>query len=157
LVIALLPTHTAFVAMHQIMNWEQHMATSSLILEGRGSQGLRTPAFPAWRDNLAGLIGLLLLSAVVSAVVAAVAVRMSSSAGEQFGWQWVALWLVALATILITGRGAFALGNLVAPGMARVLERRRREREDRRFLDSARLDPRLMADIDGAIRRSEWN
>jgi hypothetical protein len=109
-----------------------------------------------WRDNLPGVLGFALLSGVVSAVVAAVALGFSGTGGEPFGWAWAALWAVALLTILVTARAVFALANFVAPAMGRSLERRRLRREDQRFLEHARLDPRIMSEIDSAIRRADW-
>jgi hypothetical protein len=97
-----------------------------------------------------------LLSGIVSAAVATVALEFPGAAPDQFGWQWVRLWAVALLTIVVFSRVAFTLANGVTPIFVRLLEIQARKREDRRFMESARLDPRLMADIDGAMRRSEW-
>lgn len=131
---------------------------STNLIAADGLREHRDPHRPSAgrRNGPEGFLGLVLLSGVVSAVVALAASQMPASVGEFFGLSWAALWIVAIATMVLTARGAFALGNYLSPKISARSERRRRRQEDLRFLEFARLDPRVMADIDGAVRRADW-
>ena len=134
------------------------MATTSVLGEARAPRNSGEAAAAAgWRDGFEHVLGLALSSAVVAAVVAAAALGFSRGGSEQFGLGWAALWALAFVTLLFTARVALALAKAVAPSVGRALERRRLQIDDQRFLDCARRDPRLMADIDGAMRRCEWH
>jgi hypothetical protein len=140
------------------LSMEFAMSTTSAMLDGPKHRKSSVPAISGgWGDNLARGLAVALLSGVVSAVLAAAAVGFSVAGGQQFGWEWAALWALGLLTVMICARAAFALANLLAPWLARAIESRRQRNEDRCFLSFARSDPRLMAEIDSAMRRSEWN
>ena len=111
--------------------------------------------FSAARRNVDGARGLaaLLLAAIVSAMLV-VADRLIASEGSLLAL-WAVMWVVAFVAIAFFSTSARNLANRSIDGWRAHSVRRAAARADERFLAYAKLDTRIMQELQAAATRQE--
>ncbi len=105
-------------------------------------------------DSTKGL-SFMLLAAMVSALVVVADQLIETWADGHLMLAWVAVWLVGFAALALFG-GAAAKLAATAVGAANAWSARlARARADARLWEIARADPRVMADLNAAMSRTE--
>lgn len=98
----------------------------------------------------------LVLTGVVTAVLA-IAVRVFDDLlTDGFTREWLALWLLATATVYVFGKMAVSVGNWLTREEHGLVARWKAAEADRAFYEVAERDPRVMADLRAAALRAEW-
>ena len=105
-------------------------------------------------DSARGLSALL-LGAMVSAMVVVADQLIETWADGHLLVAWVALWLVSFTALALFAGSAHKLSNSVADALDAMAKRRAGKRADEHLWAMAQADPRLMADLQGAMARRE--
>ena len=105
-------------------------------------------------DSARGLSALL-LGAMVSAMVVVADQLIETWVDGHLLVAWVALWLVSFTVLALFAGAAHKLADGVVEAFAAMLQRRARKRAEDLMWLMAKSDPRLMADLQGAMARRE--
>jgi hypothetical protein len=105
-------------------------------------------------DSARGLSALL-LGAMVSAMVVVADQLIETWADGHLLVAWVALWLVSFTALALFAGSAHKLSNSVVDALDAMAKRRAGKRADEHLWAMAQADPRLMADLQGAMARRE--
>ena len=105
-------------------------------------------------DSARGLSALL-LGAMVSAMVVVADQLIETWADGHLLVAWVALWLVSFTALALFAGSAHKLSNSVVDALGAMAKRRAGKRADEHLWAMAQADPRLMADLQGAMARRE--
>lgn len=105
-------------------------------------------------DSARGLSALL-LGAMVSAMVVVADQLIETWADGHLLVAWVALWLVSFTALALFAGSAHQLSNSVVDALGAMAKRRAGKRADEHLWAMAQADPRLMADLQGAMARRE--
>lgn len=97
----------------------------------------------------------LLLAAVVSALVVLADRAVDSWTDGGLMAAWVALWVVAFGAIALFAGSTKRMATAVVKGLDAWSYRVAQQRADERLWASAQSDPRVMADLNAAIARSD--
>ena len=109
------------------------------------------------RQGFSGSRGLakLLLSAIAAAVMVAAYQVMDSLAEGHLLVMWVGLWAVAFVALAVFANTTRQLAAHIKAGLDGWSRRLAEARADERLWAMAKVDPRVMADLQHAIMRSE--
>ena len=109
------------------------------------------------RPQFSGTRGLakLLLSAMVAAVMVVAYQVMDSVAEGHLLVIWTAMWAIAFVGLALFAGTAVRFAAQIRSGLDAWSQRIARNSADDRLLRTARADPRVMADLQAAITRSE--
>ena len=109
------------------------------------------------RRGFSGTKGLstLLLAAIVAALVVVADQLVDTWADGHLMTAWVILWAVAFAAIALFAGTALDLSAKAVASLDAWSYRVAQRRADERLWDTAQNDPRVMADLQAAIERSE--
>ena len=105
-------------------------------------------------DSARGLSALL-LGAMVSALLVVADQLIETWADGHLLAAWVALWLVSFTVLALFAGSAHKLSNSVVDALAAMVQRRARKRAEELMWLMAQSDPRLMADLQVAMARSQ--
>jgi hypothetical protein len=105
-------------------------------------------------DSARGLSALL-LGAMVSAMVVVADQLIETWVDGHLLVAWVALWLVSFTVLALFAGSAHKLSNSVVDALDAMAKRRARKRAEDLMWLMAKSDPRLMADLQGAMARRE--
>ena len=108
------------------------------------------------RPRVPGSRGLatLFLSAMTAAVMVAAAYQVMDTAAEaDLLIMWLALWVIAFAVLALFAEVPRQLAARVKTSLDAWSQKRARARADERLWAMAKVDPRLMADLQAAILR----
>jgi hypothetical protein len=105
-------------------------------------------------DSARGLSALL-LGAMISAMVVVADQLIETWADGHLLVAWVALWLVSFTALALFAGSAHQLSNSVVDALGAMAKRRAGKRADEHLWAMAQADPRLMADLQGAMARRE--
>jgi hypothetical protein len=97
----------------------------------------------------------LLLGAMVSAMVVVADQLIETWVDGHLMVAWVALWLVSFTVLALFAGSAHKLSNSVVDALDAMAKRRARKRAEDLMWLMAQSDPRLMADLQGAMARRE--
>jgi hypothetical protein len=97
----------------------------------------------------------LLLGAMISAMVVVADQLIETWADGHLLVAWVALWLVSFTALALFAGSAHQLSNSVVDALGAMAKRRAGKRADEHLWAMAQADPRLMADLQGAMARRE--
>jgi ABC-type multidrug transport system fused ATPase/permease subunit len=109
------------------------------------------------RQQFSGTRGLakLLLSAVVAAVMVVAYQVMDSVAEGHLLVIWTAMWAIAFVALALFAGTAVRFAAQIRAGFDVWSQQSAQKSADERLLRTARSDPRVMADLQAAITRSE--
>jgi len=105
-------------------------------------------------DSTRGL-SLMLLAAMVSALVVVADQLVETWADGHLFAAWVAMWLLGFVALAVFAAPARKLANVVMVALDGWSERLARSRSDARLWALAKVDPRIMADLDAVRLHSE--
>jgi hypothetical protein len=105
-------------------------------------------------DGTKGLAAML-LAALVAALLVVADQLVSVWADGYLLASWVTLWAIAFAALALMAPTAHQLASSLSAGWKQRSARLAQSRADERFWASAKSDPRVMADLQAAILRSE--
>ena len=105
-------------------------------------------------DSTKGLSAML-LAAMVSALVVVADQLIETWANGHLMVAWVALWLVGFAALAVFAGAARKLAVTVVGALDAWSQRIAQARADERLWAIAKTDPRVMADLNAAMARSE--
>ncbi len=105
-------------------------------------------------DSARGLSALL-LGAMVSAMVVVADQLIETWVDGHLLVAWVALWLVSFTVLALFAGSAHKLSSSVVDALDAMAKRRARKRAEDLMWLMAQSDPRLMADLQGAMARRE--
>ena len=105
-------------------------------------------------DNSRTLAGMLLAAFIAALLVVADQLIETWTDGHLLA-TWVALWIVAFATLALLATPLRQIASFVAGGFVSYLAQRQQQREEDRMWEAASHDPRVMEDIRAAMLRSE--
>lgn len=105
-------------------------------------------------DSARGLSALL-LGAMVSAMLVVADQLIETWADGHLLVAWVALWLVSFTVLALFAGSAHKLSNSVADALDAMAKLRARKRAEDHLWLMAQSDPRLMADLQGAMARQQ--
>jgi hypothetical protein len=105
-------------------------------------------------DSTKGL-SVMLLAAMVSALVVVADQLIDTWADGHLFAAWVALWLVCFAAVAVFAGSARKLAASAIGAANAWSERLAKSRADARLWEIAKADPRVMADLNAAMSRSE--
>ena len=105
-------------------------------------------------DSARGLSALL-LGALVSAMVVVADQLIETWVDGHLLVAWVALWLVSFTVLALFAGSAHKLSSSVVDALDAMAKRRARKRAEDLMWLMAQSDPRLMADLQGAMARRE--
>jgi hypothetical protein len=97
----------------------------------------------------------MLLAAMVSALVVVANQLMDTWVDGHLMMAWVALWVVGFAALAVFAGSARKLAVTAMSALDAWSERVARARADERLWRIAQSDPRVMADLNAAMARSE--
>ena len=100
-------------------------------------------------------IAALMLGAIVSALLVAADRLVDNWAGDRLLVAWMVLWAVAAAALALFAAPARRWAGALVARMDNWSARVARERADARMWAIAKTDPRLMADLQAAVLRSD--
>ena len=122
------------------------MTMSSTHVASSPVQGVSQPARAAARSNDRPLAALL-LAAAVAALAVAVDQLVGTWADEHLLAAWVGMWAVVFAGSLLLAGTAQRLSRRLMVRLDGWAQRRAQARADARFMQLARLDSRVMAEL----------
>ena len=105
-------------------------------------------------DSTKGLAAML-LAALVAALMVVADQLVSVWADGYLLASWVTLWAIAFAALALMAPTAHRVASSISVAMKGYAVRLANERADAQFLAGAKSDPRVMADLQAAILRSE--
>ena len=105
-------------------------------------------------DSTKGLSAML-LAAMVSSLVVVADQLIDTWADGHLMVAWIALWLVGFAALAVFAGAARKLASTVVGALDAWSQRVAQARSDERLWAIARTDPRVMADLNAAMARSE--
>ena len=105
-------------------------------------------------DSARGLSALL-LGAMVSAMVVVADQLIETWVDGHLLVAWVALWLVSFTVLALFAGSAHKMSSSVVDALDAMAKRRARKRAEDLMWLMAQSDPRLMADLQGAMARRE--
>ena len=105
-------------------------------------------------DSARGLSALL-LGAMVSAMVVVADQLIETWVDGHLLVAWVALWLVSFTVLALFAGSAHKLSSSVVDALDAMAKRRARKRAEDHLWLMAQSDPRLMADLQGAMARQQ--
>ena len=105
-------------------------------------------------DKTKGLAAML-LAAMVAALMVVADQLMSVWADGYLLASWVTLWAIAFAALALMAPTAQRVASRLSAALARRAIRLASERNDAQYWASAKSDPRVMAELQAAILRSE--
>ena len=105
-------------------------------------------------DKTKGLAAML-LAAMVAALMVVADQLVSVWADGYLLASWVTLWAIAFAALALMAPTAQRVASRMSAALALRATRLASERNDARFWESAKSDPRVMADLQAAFLRSE--
>ena len=113
--------------------------------------------FSGLRRSLNGSRGLatLLLAGGVAAFVSVADQMIDTWADGHLLTAWVVLWAIAFAGLALFADAARTFAARISVGLQQWTQRLAQERADAHLLNTARQDPRVMADIQAALGRAE--
>ena len=113
--------------------------------------------FAGLRRSLNGSRGLatLLLAGGVAAFVSVADQMIDTWADGHLLTAWVVLWAVTFAGLALFANAARTFAARITVGVQQWTKRLAQDRADAHLLNTARQDPRVMADIQAAISRAE--
>ena len=113
--------------------------------------------FAGLRRSMNGSRGLatLLLAGGVAAFVSVADQMIDTWADGHLLTAWVILWAVAFAGLALFADAARTFAARISLGLQQWTRRLAQERADAHLLNTARQDPRVMADIQAALSRAE--
>jgi hypothetical protein len=133
--------HTAYPAQHPgVARIESTVRTASQLRKGF--------------DSTKGLAAMLLAAVVAALMVAANQMVDNWSDGHLLA-AWVLLWAIGFAALALCAGAARKLASRMMAGLDAWSARVARARADARFLEAARHDPRVMADLKAALSRQD--
>lgn len=97
----------------------------------------------------------MLLAALVAALVVLADQMIDTWADGHLFAAWVALWSVAFVALALFASAARGTAVSVAGAYKNWTQNLQKSRDEAAYLESARNDPRIMAELDAAILRSE--
>ena len=105
-------------------------------------------------DSTKGL-ATMLLAALVAALMVVADQLMSVWADGYLLASWVTLWAIAFAALALMAPTAHRLASSLSAALKQRVIRMANERTDAQYWASAQSDPRVMAELQAAILRSE--
>ena len=96
----------------------------------------------------------MLLAAMVSALIVVADQLIETWADGHLMLAWVALWVIAFAALALFAGSAQRLAQATLEALNGWAARSAQARADRRLWASAQADPRIMADLQAAMDRS---
>lgn len=105
-------------------------------------------------DSTKGLAAML-LAALVAALMVVADQLVSVWADGYLLASWVTLWAIAFAALALMAPTAHRVASSMSVALQAYVIRRTNARIDERYWASAKSDPRIMADLQAAILRSE--
>ncbi len=105
-------------------------------------------------DSTKGLAAML-LAALVAALMVVADQLVSVWADGYLLASWVTLWAIAFAALALMAPTAHRVASSMSAALQAYVIRRTNARIDERYWASAKSDPRIMADLQAAILRSE--
>jgi hypothetical protein len=105
-------------------------------------------------DSTRTLAGML-LAAIAAALVVVADQMVDTWADGHLMAAWVALWAVAFVGLALLAPAAKRLAAKLSADFAAWSAREALARSERQYLDSARHDPRIMADLQAALARNK--
>lgn len=102
-------------------------------------------------------LSIMLLAVMVSALVAVAAQLMDTWAEGHLMLAWIALWAVGFATVATFAGAARKLATLFVERLRAWSARMAQRSADARLWSSAKADPRIMAELNAAMSRSQPN
>lgn len=113
--------------------------------------------FAGLRRSMNGSRGLatLLLAGGVAAFVSVADQMIDTWADGHLLTAWVVLWAVTFAGLALFANAARTFAARITVGVQQLTKRLAQDRADAHLLNTARQDPRVMADIQAAISRAE--
>ncbi|TAM39840.1 MAG: hypothetical protein EPN61_11945 [Burkholderiaceae bacterium] len=106
------------------------------------------------RGNRKGLAALL-LSAVVAALLVAANQLVDTWSDNHLVAAWIVMWAIGFAALGLLAGTARKLASRTMAGLDAWSQRVARARADARFLEAARHDPRVMAELRAALSRQD--
>ncbi len=103
-------------------------------------------------DSTQGL-SIMLLATIVSALVVVADQVIDTWADGHLMMAWVALWVVAFAALALFSDAAYKLAAVTSSRLNGWSKQRAQARSDEQFLQTAKRDPRIMADLQDALAR----
>lgn len=127
---------------------QHHKATAR---DGAATPNSRLSVSPPAPRALATM----LLAAIVTALVVAADSAVESYADEHLLISWIVLWAVGFAAMALFRGVARRSARVLSNAMDTCLQREAHRRADALYLAAAQHDPRIMAELQGAIARAQ--